>query len=162
MIALLFGGVYLVLFVLPLILPKDQFLAQELQRQEFKLRFDHRLQLIGEGRYWFKTADVGLQDDANSEEARLISELLSRMRSLGGAALSPLPVLNKHELSRKEFAILAAGHGGASVTQDGGRNWSTPKGLELRKTEWLVAAGFDPTGAYGVVGGDEGSVFITR
>ena len=66
------------------------------------------------------------------------------------------------ELSRKEFAILAAGHGGASVTQDGGRNWSTPKGLELRKTEWLVAAAFDATGAHGVVGGTRGSVFVTR
>ena len=147
-IALLFGGIYFVLFAIPQFPERDRFLVEEIQqRANFKLRFDHRLQLIGEGRYWFKTVDVSLQDDVISEEVRLLSGLLSRIPPVG-TALPRLPVLNTHELSKGELAILAAGYGGASVTRDGGRTWSTPQGLKLKKTERLVTAAFDADGAH--------------
>ena len=169
-VALLFGGLYFVVFVLPQVLERDRILVKEIQRAEVKRQFGRRLQLIGEGRYWFEVADVGLGDALTSGKSKFAKRILAA-RTLPSALprLSPaevtlprLPVLNTQEVSKKELAIFAIGHGKALVTLDGGETWSVPKGLKLKEGEWIVAAKLDPDGRHGVVGGDEGSVFVTQ
>ena len=165
-IALLFGGVYLTLLVLPQVLERDRLLAQEtlllvkdIQRANVKRQFDRRLQLIGEGRYWFEVADVGLGDTSISEEMKIMKALLA----LSARVAPPrLHVLNTHEVSKKGLAIFATGYGNALVALDGGQTWSVPKGLELKEDEWIAAATFGPDGRHGVVVGHEGSVFVTQ
>ena len=167
-IALLFGGIYLVLFVLPQIGGSDRLLVQQ-QRQQaiFKERFSRRLQLISEGRYWFKVDDVNLRDDPNSEEdifsdlLKMINVQSANMTPPVGMTRSRLPVLNAHEITKKKSIILVVGHGQTLVTQDGGQTWEVPGGLELKEGEWIVAATFGADG-YGLVAGTEGSVFVTK
>ena len=171
-VAVLLGGIYLILFVLPQVPPSDLLQVQEIQRENVKRQFGHRLQLIGEGRYWFKVAEVGRETPTSEEWG--ISDLLktanarlAEMALPAGATLSRLPVLNTYEASKNEYTILAVGHGEALVTRDGGETWSVPKGLAskdsaLEETEWITAATFDADGRFGVIGGTEGSVFVTQ
>ena len=66
-IALLFGGVYLVLFAVPQIARNDQLVIQQIIREtSFQERFDETLKLISEGRYWFKVNEVSLPDGRTS------------------------------------------------------------------------------------------------
>ena len=166
-IALLLGGVYFTLFILPQIAGSDFRLAEDRLRAEFKDRFDHRFQLIGEGRYWFKVDDVNLRGDPNSEEdifsdlLRMINVQSANMTPPVGMTRSRLPVLNAHEITKKKPIILAVGHGQTLVTQDGGQTWEVPGGLELKEGEWIVAAALGADD-YGLVVGTEGSVFVTK
>ena len=161
-VALLFGGIYIVLFVLPQVPQSDRILVEEIQRAEVKRQFGPRLQLIGEGRYWFEVADVGLGDARISETLKMMKTQLPAIALPAGTTLPRLPVLNAHEVSKKELAILAIDHGEALVSLDGGETWGVPKGLKLKEDEWIFAAMFGPDGRHGVVGGDEGSVFVTQ
>ena len=161
-VALLFGGIYIVLFVHPQVPQSDRILVNEIQRAEVKRQFGRRLQLIGEGRYWFEVADVGLEDTPILEVFETMKAQLSAFASPAGTTLPRLPVLNTHEDSKKELAILAIDHGEALVSLDGGETWSVPKGLKLKENEWILTAMFGPDGRHGVVGGDEGSVFVTQ
>ena len=165
--ALLFSGIYLAMFVVPQIPASDQFLTQEILLTNAKQQFSRRLQLIGEGRYWFKVADVG-QDTPTSEEGS-ISELLktanaqlAEMVLPAGATLPRLPALNTYEISKDEVTIFSIDHGKALVTRDGGETWSTPKGLVLEESEGIIAAAFDEDGRFGVVGSVGGSTFVTQ
>ena len=47
------------------------------------------------------------------------------------------------------------------MTKDGGQTWEVPEGLKLKEGEWIVAATFGADD-YGLVAGDEGSVFVTK
>ena len=161
-VALLFGGIYFVLFVLPQVPQSDRILAKEIQRSEVKRQFGRRLQLIGEGRYWFEVADMSLEDTPALEVFEIMTAQLSAFASSTGTPLPQLPVLNTHEVSKKELAILAIDHGKALVSLDGGQNWSVPKGLKPKEGEWIVAAMFGPDGRHGVVGGHKDSVFVTQ
>ena len=167
-VALLFGGIYLTLLVLPEVLKKDQLLAQEIRllvqetlRSYVKEQFGHRLQLIGEGRYWFEVVDVDLGDAPISEDLKTDTQLAA-ITLPAGMTLPRLPVLNTHETSKKKLAILAIGHSKALVALDGGQTWSVPMGLELAANEWIIAAMFGPDGQHGVVGSGEGSAFVTQ
>ena len=161
-VALLFGGIYFVVFVIPQVLESDRSLVKEIQRAEVKRQFGRRLQLIGEGRYWFEVADVGLGDTPISEELKIEKVLLAGFALPDGTTLARLHVLNTHEVSKKGLTIFATGYGKALVTLDGGQTWSVPRGLELKEGEWIAAATFGPDGRHGVVGGDKGSVFVTQ
>ena len=126
-VVLLFGGLYFVVFVPAQVLERDRILVKEIQRAEVKQQFDRRLQLIGEGRYWFEVADVSLGDTSISEEVKIMKALLA----LSARVAPPrLHVLNTHEVSKKGLAIFATGYGNALVALDGGQTWSVPKGLE--------------------------------
>ena len=161
-VALLFGVVYFIVFVIPQVLESDRSLAKEIQRAEVKRQFGRRLQLIGEGRYWFEVADVDLGDTPISEDLKTTDTQLVGITLPAGMTLPRLPVLNTHETSRKELAIFAIGHSKALVALDGGQTWSVPMGLELAANEWIIAAMFGPDGQHGVVGSGEGSVFVTQ
>ena len=161
-VALLFGGIYLVLFVIPQVPQSDRILAKEIQRSEVKRQFGRRLQLIGEGRYWFEVADMSLEDTPALEVFEIMTEQLSELASSAGTPLPQPPVLNTYEVSKKELAILAIDHGKALVSLDGGQNWSVPKGLKPKEGELIVAATFGPDGRHGVVGGHKGSIFVTQ
>ncbi len=162
-VALLFGGIYIVLFVIPQVLESDRFLATEIQRAEVKQQFGRRLQLIGEGRYWFEVADVGLGDTpiSESEEAKIARARWPAF-ALRGRTNARLPVLNTHEVSQRGLAIFATSYGKALVALDGGQTWSVPMGLEPEEGERIAAATFGPDGRHGVVGGLKGSVFVTQ
>ena len=170
-VALLFGGIYLVLFFLPQIPPSDRnliketqwrILIKEIQRADVKRQFGRKLQFIGEGRYWFEVADVGLGDTPISEELKIKKARLPAIALPAGTTLTRLPVLNTHEISKKELTIFAIDRGKALVSLDSGQTWSVPKGLELEEGERTVVATFGPDGRHGVVGGQGGSVFVTQ
>ena len=109
-VAVLLGGIYLILFVLPKIPPSDllqvqeiQLRIKEIQRENVKRQFGHRLQLIGEGRYWFKVADVGLGDTRAPEESETENAQSDEMALPAGVALLflRLPVLNAYAIFKK-------------------------------------------------------------
>ena len=165
-VALLFGGIYLVLFVIPQVPQSDRYLVKEIQketqRENVKRQFGHKLQLIGEGRYWFEVADVGLGDTPISGESKTVNTQLAAIALPAGVTLPRLPVLNTHEVSKKELTIFTIGHGKALVTLDGGQTWSARNKLDPEETEIIIAAAFDADGRLGVVASSEGSVFVTQ
>ena len=171
-VALLFSGIYLAMFGVPQILTRDQSLTQETLLTSVRRQFGHRLRLMGEGRYWFKAANVS-RDTSTSEEGsisellRIANTQLTDMVLPAGATLLRLPALNTHEVSKDELTIFAVDYGKALVTRDGGETWSTPKGLGLKdlapeETEEIIAAAFDADGRFGVVGSVGGSTFVTQ
>ena len=58
--------------------------------------------------------------------------------------------------------MIVGDEGSVLVTQNGGETWSAPHGVELKETEWIVAAAFAADGRSGVIVGDEGSVLVTQ
>ena len=116
-VVLLFGGLYFVVFVLPQVLEVDRILAKEVQRAEVKRQFGRRLQLIGEGRYWFEVADVDPRDDPTLEMSITATTLQFwpfwrpvEITLPAWTTLTRLPVLNTHEVSKKELTILVIDH----------------------------------------------------
>ena len=146
-IALLFGGIYLVLFVLPQIGESDRLLVQQQQQAIFKERFSRRLQLISEGRYWLKVHEI----DRHVYMGHLIhSSLPSDDESLSDVRSIP----------ETKDVIFAFNDVEASVSSDRGETWGDPGGLEL-DGEKISRLEFSEGSWYGMVAGRGGSVFVT-
>ena len=158
LIALLVGGIYLILFILPQVEPLDRVLAREIRSQEretiFKKDYGTTLRLMGDGRYWFKVAEM-------SQDCRQQRELSPNQKEMQAKRV-PSNQLKVCKIQNNKHAILAFGFRIVLVTRDGGKTWSSSTPLELKTDERIATAAFDADGPQGVVVGDEGSVFVTQ
>ena len=137
--ALLGGGVYLVLFVLPEIEISDQLIAKKIQFEE---RFGQSLQSIVDGRYWLNTDEpdkkVGSNADAKTglvaghkgsvfmttdsgQSWNQSSLLLQRDEEFIAVALSADGEIVS--------GLVAGDEGSVLMTTDGGQNWVPTEGL---------------------------------
>ena len=164
--ALLGGGVYLVLFVLPEIEISDQLIAKKIQFEE---RFGQSLQSIVDGRYWLNTDEPDKKVGSNADDKTgLVKDprVSVFMRTDGGQSNpSSLPLQPREEVIAAAFS--ADGKTGLVVDHkvsvfmrtDGGQ--SNPSSLLLQPREDATAAAFSADGKTGLVAGDEGSVLMT-
>ena len=165
--ALLLGGVYVVLFILPQIRESDRVLVEAVKKATFQGEFGRTLQSISEGRYWLRVDDVsseGLRDpggtpprnhNRGSRSGVLLSEFSRRL--LFG--LSSLHIRGSNDGG---YFVLRLRADNASLTRNGGQTWETVESLRLLGNEWLATAEFSADGRHGIVAGDEGSVFLTK
>ena len=136
--ALLLGGLHLILFGLLEIGVRDQRLARQYaQRAQFEERYGRALQLMAEGRYWFKAATPSLQGSRTTEIHRLA---FNKDGTLG---------------------VLSWRFGPILVTFDKGRSWREKKNLKLKRGDWVAGVGFSDSEALGMVVSDKGTVFVT-
>ena len=134
--ALLGGGVYLVLFVLPEIEISDQLIAKKIQFEE---RFGQSLQSIVDGRYWLNTDEPDKKVGSNADDKTgLVKDprVSVFMRTDGGQSNpSSLPLQPREEVIAAAFSadgktgLVAGDEGSVLMTTDGGRNWVPTEGL---------------------------------
>ena len=152
--ALLLGGIYLIMFILPQIKSSDLWLLRERNLTIFQERFGKKLQAMVEGRYWLKAYDWG------SKRSESPLELIANIRtddfkmfpgigsSIGGTATNG-----------KIFLARTNGMGLATV--DGGNNWER-RDLKLKNGEGFAGSVLSKNGQHGLLLGDEGTAFMTK
>ena len=167
--ALLGGGVYLVLFVLPEIEISDQLIAKKIQFEE---RFGQSLQSIVDGRYWLNTDEPDKKVGSNADDKTgLVKDprVSVFMRTDGGQSNpSSLLLQPREDATAAAFSAdgktgLVAGHKGlVFMTTDSGQSWNQSSLLLQRDEEFIaVALRADGEIVSGLVAGDEGSVLMT-
>ena len=175
-VALLGGGLYVVLLVLPQVDPRDERLRNARQAQSiFKERFGPRIKLISEGGYWFNVADLEEGENYRTMEfgpeakygliAGDAGSIL--VTNDGGQSWEPSVGLKLEEGQRiDEVAFgrdgrgLVGSVGSVFVRPHGRKSWHIPIGLELKGHERIIASYLGPDG-HGAVVGDRGSVYVT-
>ena len=179
--ALLFAGIYLVIFVLPQILEIDRALIAE---RQFREQFGRALECLVQGQCWLKILEKSPRDvrrllfsaDDNIEElsvddnidARAFEEVSVSTTKDGGATWSRLNLkLKDTELvtiaglsADGKTGLIGGSRGSVFMTTDGRATWSRPN-LRLEGGEWVHAVVLSADGRIGLIGGDEGSVFMT-
>ena len=135
--ALLAGGFYFMIFLLPQIEVLDASLAQQRQQfLDFKSKFGENLELIVEGLYWFRTENFPLK---NQEQIALLNFHADGMHG-----------------------VIISVEGVAFTTEDGGNNWKNSQGLELPSGDWIEIARFSTNLKDGVVISESGVAFTTE
>lgn len=133
--ALLLGGIYIVLFVLPHILEGDRILAEQAeQRGSFRERHGETMTTIVEGLHWLET-----------DTRRLDSE-----RKESGNSLRFTP--------DGKYAVFVGADGKVIASEDGGRSWRIQE-VRFRNDEEVLYAGFDNRGFIGLLISNRGTVY---
>ena len=156
-LALLFGGLYVVFFVLSQVLENERLQAERLRSEVFKARFEEQLEGLVQGIHWVAVDDAKLGpaiDETGEGRAALVKRMEGPMRPRGGWTGVGFS-------SDGSIALIGDRAGSALVRRESGDRWERVE-LELRSTEWVSHASFSSDGATGLVVGDEGSVFATE
>ena len=139
LIFLLFGAIYLVLFILPQVRGRDRVLIEE---TIFRERYGHILRLMSQGGYWLKMDAKGL-DLAHGEKIITASFAPDGRRGVAGSSTSSV-----------------------FFTTDGGWTWSRPAGLTLKRSEreyaYKMNFGVNDDSKTMLVLSTKRSVFVTR
>ncbi len=146
LIFLLFGAIDFVFSILPEVRGRDRVLIEKAALREreaiLRERYEHTLRLMSRGGYWLEMDAKGLEL-AEGETIRTASFAPDGRRGIAGGTASS-----------------------AFLTKDGGRTWSRPAGLTLKRPEQeyvaMVNFGVNDDSESMLVVGDEGSVFVTR
>ena len=175
--ALLFMGVYFIIFVLPAIEEQDQnFFAEQYKRE-----IGDKLDLLAEGRYWLRIPENLSKDDGqnfihvNTSDNQIGVDIFPQFVTLntenGGGDWNRLDLsLAQGESAATAAAFSAdgetgmvAGNNGLIIflTRNNGENWNRLD-LSLAHGEWATAAAFSADGKTGMVAGNNGSIFLTR
>ena len=173
---LLFGGIYVVLFVLAEVQQNEEVLEARIQDARFKDKFGRELQALTVGQIWI-TVDAQKLDDKpdvifplrnkSRVDTRVISNIL--WTKDGGEtwhAQAP-PFTGERQLttlalsSNGRTGMVADNNSAVFVTRDGGETWHSPE-LVLGPQEWIVSTAISDDGETVFLAGDEGSVYVTR
>lgn len=163
---LLFGGFYVVLFVVPHLHKQDVLRDVQVWDEVFLDRFGQQLRGLVNGTFWIKVNEIDADVRHPSSAERLRSELRESVEKIGqrGAVRVPLRLEERAtgvELGQTgESGLIGTNHS-VLMTENGGLEWSVVD-LELRPTEWIIVAGLSRNGSTGLVAGDEGSTFLTN
>lgn len=161
--ALLFGSIYLVLFILPQVPETDRVVEQEVRLQE---RYGETLKNIGRGEYWLELDE----STARTLDRRNVTEPAIQTRR--GRTLAELPrtyrnivfgltQINFSRSRENKSTIFAIHPGRVQFSPDGGQTWNDSPQLSLRADELIVSVAFSQDGTHGLLSGDEGSIFET-
>ena len=184
LIFLLFGAIYLVLFILPQVRGRDRLLIEE---TIFRERYGHILRLMSQGGYWLEmdTKGLGL---AEGETIITVSFAPDGRRGIAGGTASSVFLttdggrtwsrpagLTLKESEREYVAMVEFGvkgdsetmlvvgdEGSVFVTRDEGRTWTSLDGLELAEGETITTVSFAPDGRRWIAGSNESAVFLTK
>ena len=166
---LLFSGIYLSLYVLPVIVGNDPYLIFQ---SRFQGEFRAILDGLAEGRYWIQVDQESIpvpNDDSSESRFRVQNNtMLSVLTSDDGENWTPfeLPLNTTDEITAAAFSangrvgLIAGDKGSIYRTTDGGEKWSAVN-VSVRENEWIRSAAFSVDGRVGIITGDEGSVSRT-
>ena len=172
-LAMLFGGMYFVLFVLFEVEQSEIFLVR---RAQFEERFGQTLEFLAEGRYWIKSDDVPTRqafDLVRSEEGLMEMALgdknLVFLTTDGRKTWLPtsLPLrdgewVDELAVSADGRTIVAAGsEGSLLMSREEGKSWPAAS-LPLRDGEQVDALAVSADGRTIVAAGDRGTLLMTR
>ena len=171
-LAVLFGGVYFVIFVAQQIPEIDKDTANLRKEAAFKHRFAEELNALVLGRYWLKVNDEQGKDLFNGgNNASTIEELqLIVLTPPNNEDTWDRHVLKfKHEESGQaaEFSssgmtgLVSGDDGSVYTTTDRGKTWTVPT-IASRGQERIVRAGISADGTTAVVLDDSGSVHMSK
>ena len=183
--AALFGGVYIVIFVLPQIETIDRYLALQRQSVIFEQEFGRNLNNIVDGLYWFQTNDEFLSIQTSDEFVPVITNLswggytdpfgwedyLNRNRSDSEISFMEdytFPAIESLRSSfrlpsvyfNEKFGVISFVDGSVLTTTDDGETWNL-QNIKLKAVENISSATFSEGGKRGVIVGSKGSVFVT-
>lgn len=156
-LALLFGGLYVVFFVLYQVLENERLQEERLRSEVFKARFAEQLEGLVRGVHWVEVDGAKFRlgiDDGPGERtppAKLMEGPMQPRGAWTGVGLS----------SDGSIALLGEGSGDVWVKRASREHWIRAD-LELRAREWVSHAAFSADGERGLVVGDEGSVVATE
>ena len=166
---LLFAGIYLSLYVLPVIVGTDPY---RIFQSNFEGEFSSRLDALVEGRYWMQVDQESvpqlIESDSQVSFRVQNNTVLSYFSKDGGenwtplhSPLGPSEKLHSAAGSRNgDIGIIAGNEGSIFRTTDGGENW-TPVTLSLEAGERIRSAVLSDDGRVGIIASDEGSIFRT-
>ena len=143
--ALLLGGIYLILFILPQIEESDRILREQTKqkaiREALEKKFGDRFRAMLEGRYWFPIPNV--------------NKLPKMVMFSGDDRYRRFP----HSVSaaNKEVGLIRDIYGGISVTLDGGETWQQANGKRTG-TERTIVGTLSGEGKHGLFVGEKGSI----
>ena len=159
-IALLFGGIYFLLFLVPQIKITSQFLAQESPLAIFKESFGLHLDHIAQGRYWFK-------ENLSVLKRRYIWTELSEILNGENNSNNDCKTLNENEkVLAKKFhnggrGVCIGDKGSVLLTLDDGKSWESWLVINLKKDDVIKSATFDEDISAGMITTNMGTVFVT-
>ena len=170
-LAILFGGVYFVIFVTQQIPDIDREIATLRAEAEIKRKYGQMLDSLVAGQYWLKVTDdegkARFIEDNNASATKNMQIVLFRRRDLlGWWSTQPLKFKPGESgriaaFSANGMAGLVSGNDGSiHATTDGGKTWSQ-SALNLQDGESVTGAVFSADGMAALVRGDEGSVQMT-
>ena len=164
-IALLFGGIYFSLFLVPQIKITSQLLAQDRPLAIFKESFGLRLDLIAEGRYWFKE---NLSVLIRRYEWTKLSEILDGENNTNKSCddISVTDWKKSENFLAKKIhngkrGVCIGDKGSVLLTQDGGKSWESWLVINLKKDDEIKSATFDEDISAGMITTNMGTVFVT-
>ncbi len=151
--ALLFGGVYFIIFLLPHIeLDKESTIREAKHLKTFEEKFGDELQAMVEGRYWLKTHDGG--SDRSQSRVSLVA-----FRGLGrhGAPQAGIESIRPAAASG-QMGLIANQDGSVVITADGGHTWKS-KDLRLKARERIDTIKFNDEDKHVLVVSNKNSLF---
>ena len=127
-LAALFGGIYLILFVLPGITESDQIQARQIRFEE---RFGYELQALVDGKYWIRgeaPSDVDLFSRTNIARAATTDRVTTYANPEDSWVENSLALGNNDSMAVLEFSSdggtgLVATKSSIHFTKDQGRTW---------------------------------------
>ena len=174
---LLFAGIYLVLFILPLVPGKDKSLADQLREESFKNQSSNIFESLVKGTYWIKLPEESLNEhkdaikpvfDTNGSGRKVVpftntsSIIMSDDDnwSISDLALTPTERVTALGLSADGSTALIAGHEGSFFMKTNkDEKWNKLE-FELAPNEWVNTVAFSADGSTALIAGDESSVFM--
>ena len=166
--ALLFGGIYLFIFIIPRLSEADfdieRDAAEARLAAKFRGSFESTVQSIEDGRYWLMARE---SEETTADELGAIANVLFNRLDiqipLSRRIVYKLPALNVHRKRGKQLEIISAiEFDKISRTTDGGHTWNIPEELAEKGDSRVTAAAFGADGQRGVLGYLDGSVFVTQ
>ena len=165
---LLFGGIYLILFILPGLEALDTFVAQQVRFEE---RFGEELESMIEGRQWVKVendrirqafqkgngADLSTRDEISLWVA---SEDMTEWESTAVMTVSHEDAAMQGLINAKSKSSLVVSRKGAMfVATQGVENWKQIPDIGFEDEERVTRIVMSADGSTGVMVGNEGTVF---
>ena len=172
---LLFAGIYLFLYMLPLVIETSDLELANLARQNrtFMDSYSDRLDKIVDGLYWLKIPeDSTLREKINKVQHKTASKFGAKSDIEWSISLTedygenweqiqlPLKEIYVVSLSEVKTGLLADYQGFVKITND--MNFWSPLELPLKPGEIVRDAEFSLDGNIGTIVGTTGSVFMTK
>ena len=150
--ALLFGGIYLILFIIPQLEASDRNLIATLQRQHFLRNFGNDLQAMAEGRYWFKT----LNQTPNRSQ---FGVSVITFGDNGKYRVTRYIPGSRRRTASSKYGLIALTDGMIFVTNDGGETWQ-PLNSDSKDRGWISVATITKDGKYAMLLDNKNSVIM--
>ena len=144
--ALLFAGLYLIIFILPQLEPIGNVLVDERKEEDFKSKFGNELQALVDGRYWLKVNEDEFLRLPREEHREDIAEEVDEVLIFTSSQGKPIPIemdgdpkllpgeqIRTSVLSEDGRTAVLVGQRGTTIIATGiqvGENWEW-KSLEL-------------------------------